>query len=128
MSELEWPTILVELFFMLITQLMFVHNLTQNKNELKITETNDERKEDPAQTYEISLVPDKGCAFFFNWLNTETDGTILKNVGIWKLYGKGIQLKRMQTVSPNNHQKVLLRNNKDDKFYFGRSDVQFCGI
>ncbi|ETO06889.1 hypothetical protein RFI_30501, partial [Reticulomyxa filosa] len=126
MSELGWPTILVALFFMLVTQLMFVHNLTQKKNELKTTENNDERKEDSTQAYEISLVPDKGCALFFNWLSTETDGTILKNMGIWELYGKGIELKRMQTVSPNNYQKVFSCDNKDDKFYFGRGDVQFC--
>ncbi|ETO09047.1 hypothetical protein RFI_28341 [Reticulomyxa filosa] len=37
-----------------------------------------------------------------------------------------MELKRMQTVSPNDYQKVFLLDNKDDKFYFGRGDVQFC--
>ncbi|ETO36843.1 hypothetical protein RFI_00219 [Reticulomyxa filosa] len=37
-----------------------------------------------------------------------------------------LELKRIQTVSPNDYQKVFSLDNKNDKFYFGRSDVQFC--
>ncbi|ETO33640.1 hypothetical protein RFI_03462 [Reticulomyxa filosa] len=97
MFELGWPTILVALFFMLVTQLMFVHNLTQKKNALKITENNYERK---------------------RRLNTD-----VRNI---TCSGQRLQLKRTQTVLSNNYQKVFSRDNKDNKFYFGRGDIQFC--